>query len=174
MNDNIFPKPSVAYADVLKITEQLLGELEEENLTPFRDEFKNKNADNYKKYIIKINISVKLTQIKEYITICQTYKKLPYKEQEQALKKVKILISTWKAVTTRKIFGAYQYMLWSMLNLPLVVNEQTENVVQEIMANPYLRKYVQEYDDENKKIIWQNPLSKPKLSLLVRFRNHTR
>lgn len=174
MPDNIFPNPKISYYEVLQIVNQLIDELNNENFDPFGINLEQKalTERRRKTYIrkMKIDISIKLSQIKDYIIICQTYKKMLIEQQIQALNKARLFISTWKGVVTRQQFAAYQYMLWSMLNLPLNTNEQTLKVTKEIMTNPYLNKYVKAYDEKTEEIIWQVQDPKPHLHLFERFK----
>ena len=93
-------------------------------------------------------------------------------EQAKALKQAKVFMATWKGVVTRKQFRAYQYMLGSMLNLPITPNKRTIEATQEIMANPYLSQYVKDYDEQSEKITWQAQSSEPHLGLLEHFSHH--
>ncbi len=176
MSNDIFPKPQIPYSDILTIVEQLNQELNNENFKPFdiKLEIESLTERRRKNYIRRLNLdlSIKLFQIKEYIVICQTYKTMATTEQAKALKQAKVFMATWKGVVTRKQFRAYQYMLGSMLNLPITPNKRTIEATQEIMANPYLSQYVKDYDEQSEKITWQAKSFEPHLGLLERFSHH--
>lgn len=162
MYNKNFNEPNISYSKILNVTNLLIEELNNGNFVPFDiDPTIGATTDlqrsgNIKK--AKRHIQIRINQIQKYTIICKFYDQMDPRDQVESLKVAKRLLTTWKSLVTKGDFAPYQYMLWSMLNLPLKINSYTLNANKKIIQNVELKKYIKGYDEKTHTIIWHVPL----------------